>query len=305
MMENAQHTIVGLGEVLWDLLPGGRQFGGAPANFAYHAAVQGAQAKVVSSVGRDELGEEILHRIDAMGLSRKTVAIDDTHPTGTVSVQLDSQGKPEYIIHTDVAWDFIPQTPEILSLAERTDAVCFGSLAQRSPVSRATIRAFLAATPPECLRIFDINLRQQFYNAEIIAASLEAAEVLKLNDEELPIVGSLLALKGDEEMLLGALLEKYALTAVALTKGSQGSVLASPSGRSVHPGISAKIADTVGAGDSFTAVLATGLLHGWDLDTINDRANRVAAYVCTQSGAAPALPEELKFDTEPQGGGKK
>ena len=293
-MGDTKPTVVGLGEVLWDLLPSGKQFGGAPANFAYHAAAQGADAKAVSCVGNDALGEEILARIDALGLSRDTVAIDDAHPTGTVSVELDSHGKPEYIIHTDVAWDFIPQTPDVLTLAATTDAVCYGSLAQRSDVSRETIRAFLAATPPECLRIFDINLRQAFYSAEIIAASLEAAKVLKLNDEELPIVAELLSISGDEAALLASLIERYSLTAIALTKGSKGSLLVSASERSEHPGVSAEIADTVGAGDSFTAVLATGLLRGWDLDTINDRANRVAAFVCTQSGAAPTLPGRIE-----------
>ena len=295
MTESTKPIIVGLGEVLWDLLPGGKQFGGAPANFAYHAAAQGAEAKVVSCVGWDELGEEILARIDAMGLSREHIAVDDAHPTGTVSVELDAQGKPEYIIHTNVAWDFIPKKPAVLAPAKQANAVCFGSLAQRSNVSRDTIRVFLAATPPDCLRIFDINLRQDFYNREIITTSLESANVLKLNDEELPVVAELLSLTGNEETLLASLIERYSLTAIALTKGSKGSVLVSPSERSVHLGVSAEIADTVGAGDSFTAVLATGLLRGWDLDTINDRANRVAAYVCTQSGAAPEMPAELKF----------
>ncbi len=296
-MNNANKpTVVGLGEVLWDLLPGGKQFGGAPANFAYHAAVQGADAKVVSCIGRDELGREILTKIDELGLDRDTVAVDDTYPTGTVSIELDSHGKPEYIIHTDVAWDFIPPSPEILALARRTDAVCFGSLAQRSRVSRETIRAFLGATPSACSRIFDVNLRQRFYDAEAVAASLDAATVLKLNDEELPVVAELLCLEGEEEALLEMILERFSLTAIALTKGSNGSVLVSPSDRSTHPGVPAKIADTVGAGDSFTAVLVTGLLQGWDLDTINDRANRVAAYVCTQSGATPPLPDELKWE---------
>lgn len=286
-------VVIGLGEVLWDLLPGGKQFGGAPANFAYHAQALGAEAYVVSCVGDDELGNEILARLDGLGLSRDYIAIDREHPTGTVSVELDAHGKPTYIIHEPVAWDFIPPLPQFLGLAGSADAVCFGSLAQRSDVSRTTIREFLAATRAECLRIFDINLRQQYYNVDTIAAGLEAADVLKLNDDELPVVARLLSISAAaEEEVLATLCRRYALRLIALTKGPHGSVLFAPDGRAVHPGLPTQVADTVGAGDAFTAVIALGLLQGLDLDTINAQANRVACYVCSRPGATPEMPAD-------------
>ena len=288
--DNPPRLVVGLGEVLWDLLPGGKQFGGAPANFAYQAKALGAEALVVSCVGHDELGDAIFAQLARLGLSSDYLAVDPEHPTGTVSVTLDASGKPDYVIHEPVAWDFIPPLPGMMGMAGRADAVCFGSLAQRSPVSRATIREFLAATRPQCLRIFDINLRQHYYNLETIAVGLEAADVLKLNDEELPVVARLLSIGGTEDEVLGALVRRYALKLIALTKGPHGSVLFGPGGRSVHPGLVAKVVDTVGAGDAFTAVIAMGLLEGHDLDTINDRANRVACYVCSQAGATPEMP---------------
>lgn len=295
-MPNNEHpTVVGLGEVLWDMLPGGKQFGGAPANFAYHAAALGAEAYVVSCVGEDNLGCEILGRLDALGLNRDFVAVDAEHPTGTVSVEVDAEGKPDYVIHQDVAWDFVPALPGLRELAERTDAVCFGSLAQRRGVSRTTIRSFLAATPPNCLRIFDINLRQNYFDAETIAQSLELANVLKLNDEELPVVGRLLSVDGDDDAMLDTLRQRYDLKLIALTQGQQGSVLVGPDGRATHGGLSVEVADTVGAGDAFTAVIAIGLLKGLPLATINDHANQVAGYVCGKSGATPDMPERLKL----------
>ncbi len=293
-----QPTIVGLGEVLWDMLPSGKQFGGAPANFAYHAKALGAEAVVVSCVGTDPLGEEILARLDGLGLSRDYVAVDKAHPTGIVSVELDAEGKPDYVIHQPVAWDFIPTMPGLMDLAGRTDAVCFGSLAQRSDVSRATIRDFLAATPPDCLRIFDINLRQAFFDAATIDQGLRAANVLKLNDEELPIVAELLAISDGEEALMKELLDRYQLQLIALTKGERGSVLLGPAGRSGHAGLTTDVTDTVGAGDAFTAVIAMGMLDGLDLQTINHRANRVAAYVCSRHGATPEMPPDLVHPSE-------
>lgn len=290
---NEQPTIIGLGEVLWDLLPEGKQFGGAPANFAYHAKAMGADAHVVSAVGDDELGREILGRLDGLGVHRRLVAVDAEHPTGTVSVELDAHGKPDFTIHTGVAWDFIPDMPGLEELAARADAVCFGSLAQRSEVSRATIRRFLDATGNGCLRVFDINLRQHYFNAEVVAESLGHADVLKLNDDELPVVAELLSLPSDEGPFLDAVLPQHGFRLVALTKGAAGSVLRSRDGTFTVPGTRVKVADTVGAGDAFTAAVVMGLLAGRDLDAVNRHANDVAAYVCTQSGATPDLPEDL------------
>lgn len=285
--------ILGIGELLWDLLPTGRQFGGAPANFAYHAAALGGDARVVSAVGDDLLGRELLDRLDALSISRQHVAVDRLHPTGTVSVELDEHGKPSYTIHEGVAWDFIPATPALLDLARLADAVCFGSLAQRSEASRATLWKTISATPRHCLKVFDINLRQHYYGLEIIEAGLAACDVLKLNDEELPVVAGLFSLQGDEDSLLRLLLERFSLRLIALTKGSRGSVLASHSGRSVHPGVPTTVVDTVGAGDAFTAAVVMGLLDGRDLDSINQRANLLASRVCGEAGATPRLADDV------------
>jgi fructokinase len=286
-------VVIGLGEVLWDLLPGGKKFGGAPANFAYHARALGAEAYVVSCVGDDDLGDEILRQLDALGLNREYIAVDAEHPTGTVSVKLDACGKPTYVIHENVAWDFIPSRPELFGLAQRADAVCFGSLAQRSAVSRVTIRDFVTATRDDCLRIFDINLRQHYFNLDTIAASLEWATVLKLNDEELPVVAQKLSIPGAEKEILGTLCRRFNLDLIALTMGGEGALLFTPEASSVQPGLPVEIADTVGAGDAFTAALALGLLKGRDLDTINRHANCIARYVCSQPGATPPMPREL------------
>jgi len=293
MRREGQPVIVGLGEVLWDLLPRGKQFGGAPANFAYHANTLGAKGYVVSCVGADALGDEILKRLDALGLRRDYVAVDAAHATGTVSVTLDAAGCPTYVIHENVAWDFLRPGPALLSLAAAADAVCFGSLAQRSAVSRATIRDFLAATGPDCLRIFDINLRQRYFDADTIAASLSRATVLKLNDEELPVVAELLSIAGGEEEILGELCLRFNLRLIALTKGAGGAMLFTPGRCSVQPGLPVEVADAVGAGDAFTAALAMGMLAGLDLDVIGAHANRLARYVCSQHGATPPMPPEL------------
>lgn len=288
-------VIVGLGEVLWDLLPSGKQLGGAPANFAYHAKAMGAEAYAVSCVGGDELGDEIRQRIESLGLSGDYVAVDAEHPTGTVSVELDAQGKPSYVIHENVAWDFIAPRPELIGLAARTDCVCFGSLAQRSPLSRTTIRDFVTSTPDGCLRIFDINLRQHYFNIDTIAPGLSWATVLKLNDEELPVLAELVSIQGTTREMLGTFCRRFGLDVIALTRGGEGSLLFTPEACSIQPGLPVRVADTVGAGDAFTAALAMGLLAGLELDAIAAAANRVATYVCSQNGATPAMPAEL-FD---------
>jgi len=294
MPDNERPLVIGLGEVLWDLLPEGKQFGGAPTNFAYHAKQFGADARVVSCVGDDDLGREILERLDRLGLDRQFVAVDPHRPTGTVSIAVDGDGKPDYIIHEDVAWDHIPVLPGLEELALRADGVCFGSLAQRSSMSHNTINRFLEATSERCLRIFDINLRQHYYTTEIIQESLEQANVLKINDEELPVVAELLLIEGDLHAVMHTLIDRYALQAIALTKGADGSELVGRDVRATQPGAEVEVADTVGAGDAFAAVLAMGLLRGLDLETINAHAARVAAYVCTQAGATPEMPEELR-----------
>ncbi len=282
--------IVALGEVLWDLLPSGPLLGGAPANFAFHAAALGAETWLISRVGDDRRGHEILQRTEAAGLPRETLQLDAEAPTGTVSVELGADGQPRYVIHEDVAWDRLALLPEALAAVGRADAVCFGSLAQRSAVSRETIRSLVAAAPLEALRIFDINLRQEFYAREVIESSLALANVLKLNDAELPVLAEMFRLAGEPQQQLAALAGRFDLRVVALTRGAQGSVLWRKSEISEHPGVPITVRDTIGAGDAFTAVLAIGLLAEWPLDFINERASSVGAFVASQSGATPILP---------------
>ncbi len=277
--------VIGIGEILWDILPDGKQLGGAPANFAYHAQNLGAEGYVVSCVGDDELGTGILMCLEKLGMDPRYISIDKNHPSGTVSVDLDNEGKPHFFIHENVAWDFIPLNSELLKLAAKANAVCFGSLCQRSDVSRNTIRKFLEDTKADCHRVMDINLRQSFYTKDIISYSLKQANILKLNDEELSIVAEMLSITGSETEILSHLTDQYSLDLIALTKGRFGSLLYARGTESIHPGFPVKVADTVGAGDSFTAALVMGKLLGQGLDEINEQANRLASSVCSQKGA--------------------
>jgi len=297
MTADAQSPVaVGLGEVLWDLLPGGPQMGGAPANFAFHARALGAEGLLVSQVGDDALGQQILDRLRAAGVDASHVTVDAEHPTGTVTVELGADGVPAFTIHEDVAWDFVPWSPDLEVLVDRCDALCLGSLAQRSPVTRRTARQALARVPAGCLRVFDVNLRQSFYDRETLDVLLASADIIKLNDDELAILARLLGLAGDENGQLADLLARHPIQVVALTRGPRGSLLLHRGGeRSDHPGIAGvRIADTVGAGDAFTAALVMGLLRERPLDAINDAANRIAAHVCEQAGGMPELPEALR-----------
>ena len=292
--------VAGLGEVLWDMLPTGRKLGGAPANFAYHARALGLKSSVVSCVGDDELGREIAKRLTGFGLGTECLAVSSQAPTGTVDVEIDPRGQPTFVIHENVAWDAIPWGVELSRLAGRIDAVCFGSLCQRSEGSRTTVRRFLAGTRTECLRVFDINLRQSYYSADVIRRSLEAANVLKLNDDELPVVARLLDLRGDEDARLVSLARTFGLRAAALTKGAHGSVLRTVTERSEHPGIAVDVVDTVGAGDAFTASMVLGLLQGRGLGATNAMANRLGAAVCSREGATPSLPAAVLADEDEQ-----
>jgi fructokinase len=285
--------VLGLGEVLWDLLPTGRQLGGAPANFACHARALGADAAVVTRVGADALGREIVERLGALGLPVDLVQLDELAPTGTVGVDLDAGGVPRFTIHEGVAWDALAATPAALAAAGHADAVCFGSLAQRREPARASIRRLVDATPASALRIFDANLRQPFHTREVLERSLALANVLKLNDAELPALASAFGFGGAPEAVVEALARRFVLQLVALTRGPGGSLLWTRQGVSDHPGAPATVRDTVGAGDAFTAALAMGVLLDWPLEQINARANAVAAFVCGAAGAVPALPPEL------------
>ena len=287
-------VVTGIGEVLWDLLPAGRRLGGAPANFACHVARLGVESYLVSAVGDDALGKEA-HRVLAVsGVSTRHLAVLSTVPTGTVGVQLSPAGIPRYQIVEKVAWDLIRCDEAETRLASRVDAACFGTLAQRAPNSRAAIRHFLALTPPGCLRILDINLRGNYFDGDLIRSSLELTNILKLNNEELPIVCRLLGGPDGEDAGLAFLLRNFGLRLVALTKGAAGCRIITPDQDVQVPGVPvARIADTVGAGDSFTAMLAIGLLARWPLTLIAERANRLAAFVCSQPGGMPVIPENV------------
>jgi fructokinase len=286
-------TCVGIGEVLWDLLPGGKALGGAPVNVVAHAAQLGLRALAVSAVGADVLGQEILDRLSAMRVDAGRVRIADDLPTGVVDVRLDAAGVPTFDIRFPSAWDALVMDPKLADLAIAADAVVFGTLAQRDPRSRGCIRAFLRSTRPKCLRLLDINLRHPFYSAEIVVNSFELANVLKLNDGELHEVARLLGWAGEEGRLLERLRAEFGFDLVILTRGAKGSRLLAVNQNLDHPGYPAKVTDTVGAGDAFTAAVIVGLLRGIRMAELQDLANRVASCVCSQAGAVPPLPEAL------------
>jgi fructokinase len=286
--------ILSVGEVLWDLMPSGPLLGGAPANFAIHARALGANALLVSRIGNDLLGSNVLRHFMETGFPADLITVDPTAKTGVVEVRLGGDGQPVYDIHEDAAWDRLLADASSLHEAAEADAVCFGSLAQRSATSKEAIRTLLRAAPKQALRVFDINLRQHYYSAEVLGTSLELASVLKLNDTELPVLAGEFSLKGDTRAQLSQLEERFALRALVYTRGGNGSLLLVNGVFSEHPGIAATVRDTVGAGDSFTATVVMGLLKGWPLDEINETANEVAAFVCSQSGATPPLPEHLR-----------
>ncbi len=290
--------IVGVGEALWDLLPDGRKIGGAPANFAYHISQFGFPSKMVSAIGDDELGAELLSKFDENGLNYVIDKVD--FPTGTVHVELDPNGVPMYEIKSGVAWDNIPFTPELEELAKSTHVACFGSLAQRSAVTRETIYKFLNAMPSEgegepIYKIFDVNLRQGYYTRKTITDSMEACNILKINDEELVAISRMFGYPGiDLQDKCWILLAKYKLEILILTCGVNGSYVFTPGNVSFVATPKVKVADTVGAGDSFNATFIASILKGDNVKDAHRKAVNVSAYVCTQHGAMPVIPEEYK-----------
>ena len=290
--------VVGLGELLWDLFPKGKQLGGAPANFAYITALLGDSGIVASRVGDDRLGQEALWHLKSSGLDVSRVQRDPTHPTGTVKVEVDLRGQPEYHISENVAWDFLEFSEDWISLARATHAVCFGSLAQRHSVSRATIRAFLSALPSFAIGIFDVNLRQSYFSGDLLRDSARHATILKLNHEEFPRFLDLLRcpLKGSGRSDIFAarwLCRELGIRLVCITRGPAGSALITAESHHEHPGFSVKIADAVGAGDAFTAALVHHALRGSSLAAMNAAANRMGAWVASQEGAMPAADPEI------------
>ena len=284
--------VVGLGEALWDVLPEGKKLGGAPANFAYHAGQFGFDTLAVSALGEDALGEETIAALEEHKLNYLMPRIP--YPTGTVQVTLDEQGIPTYNIREGVAWDNIPFTPEIEEVAKTCQAVCFGSLAQRSVVSRETIGKFLDATPSDCVKIFDINLRQSFFTKEIIEASMRRCNILKINDEELVVVSRMFELPDlDEEKRCKQLIKDYNLDILVLTCGTNGSYVFTADKSYYQPTPKVEVADTVGAGDSFTGSFCAALLKGKSIPEAHELAVKVSAFVCTQNGAMPTLPKDF------------
>jgi fructokinase len=285
-----KYTVIGMGEVLWDLLPDGKILGGAPVNFAYHAMQLGAVGVAVSSVGDDELGREIMDSVNSKEVEN-CIAVNNL-PTGTVGVTL-KDGKPDYTIYENVAWDFIELTPEAIRMLQQADAICFGTLAQRSAVSHGAIQKALKLVPENCLKVYDINLRQKYYSKELISESLSVANVFKINDDEVELFKYLFGLEGSETEVCLKIKETYSLEYLALTKGEKGSYLFHESEVSFLPTPLVVVEDTIGAGDSFTSAIVMGILKQQPLNEIHQKAVEISAFVCTQKGATPVLPAEF------------
>ena len=283
------YKVVGLGEILWDMLPSGKQLGGAPSNFAYISSLLGNEGIVASRVGNDALGQEAVRRLTELSVTTAFLQSDTQHPTGTVQVEIDHAGQPKFEIAASVAWDFLEWTADWNRLAAEANAICFGSLAQRSPSTRTTVHHFVQAARTQAVKIFDVNLRQTFFTPEIIAESMRAANIVKLNHEELPRIMQLFGLNHRDEIASAdTLLEKHNLKLICVTRGCHGSLLISQSGLNEHPGFRIQVADAIGAGDAFTAGLVYEYLRGASLPQMNETANRVGAWVASQIGAMPA-----------------
>jgi fructokinase len=294
IMDQKKYTIVGLGELLWDVFPTKKQLGGAPANFSYMAHLLGDAGIVASRLGTDALAVEAREALALLQVDASHVQTDSAHPTGAVVVHVAADGQPSYEITEPVAWDFMEWTPQWQALARRADAVCFGSLSQRSRISHETVRTFLRWTEPTALRVFDVTLRQNFYSRMVLEESIRFANIVKCNEEELSMLVTVFgsAAKTVDEAahwLLGS----YDVELVCVTRGERGSILFSKRGTDKHPGLRVEVADTVGAGDAFAAALVHHYLRGSSLKTINEAANQMGAWVASQAGATPAANEEI------------
>jgi len=280
------YRIFAIGEVLWDMLPTGKKVGGAPGNFAYHCRKLGADADMISRVGDDELGRELLEFYRSVGLSTEYIVVDREHPTGAVDVELDADGQARYIFRDDVAWDHLQADADTLALLQTADAICYGTLAGRRAESLRALEAMIAAPPKTTLRVFDVNLRAPHYTPETVLALLETADILKLNDEELPIIGQILGKTVTDPVTLAQwLIGRYGYKLLILTRGERGSLLMTINDLSEYRSNPVQVVDTVGAGDAFTAAAVIGFLNGRPLDEINRSASDLAARVCTFPGA--------------------
>lgn len=288
--------VLGLGELLWDVFEDSRKPGGAPANVAFQLNQLGLAGIIASRVGADPLGEEITRFLSGMGLSTDFIQTDAGHPTGTVTVQLDATGTPSYTIHENVAWDFLELTPELEALLPTLSAVCFGTLAQRGKTTRETIQKILDRVPDDCLKVYDVNLRQDFFSRELLETSLQKSNVAKMNDGEMEVLKPVFGLPQDLAPVDFALnlCEKYGLAEVCITRAEKGCLLVRNDGQTADvPGKIVQVADTVGSGDSFSAALIYTMLRGSDIQTQAEFANEVGTLVATRSGGMPPLQEEL------------
>lgn len=292
MVKKKVFKVVGLGEVLWDMLPSGRELGGAPANFTYHAAQLGADATLISAIGNDKLGQEAAALLKQKRVNHLLYA--SSKPTGTVEVTL-KEGIPFYDIKANVAWDDLVIIPQMAAAVAAADAICFGTLAQRGDMSRNSIRELLEMAPVDCLLVFDINLRQHFYSREIIEESLFYANILKVNEDELEVLSEMFGLAGSPTDRCNALLTGFGLAMVVLTLGANGSFLFAGKEKSFLAAPKVAVADTVGAGDAFTAALVDGVLREQKLAEIHRQAVTLSAFICTQKGAMPIHPKELRL----------
>lgn len=288
-MEEKRPVVVGIGELLWDVLPTGKRAGGAPINFVYHATQQGAEGFAISAVGNDVSGTEIVQELDQNGISHVLGIVG--YPTGSVMVEL-KDGIPTYTIIEGVAWDHIPLTQESINLVKKADAVCFGTLAQRSVESRTTIHTLLSYAREEALRFFDINIRQSYYSEELIRSLLEKANVFKINDEELELVRKMFSLSDDEDTACRELIERFGLRFMILTAGSRYSSIYTADDQSTIRTPKVEVVDTVGAGDSFSGAFVYSILTGKSLREAHQIAVDTAAFVCTKAGAWPAYPNK-------------
>ena len=281
---------VGLGELIWDFLPDGKQLGGAPTNFAYISRLLGNESVVASRIGDDDLGREAVKRLSGLGVSTEYLQVDREHPTGTVRVRLDGQGEASFAVNENSAWDYIEWTGSWAELARKAGVICFGTLGQRVEQARRTIIRFLEATRPRALRVFAVNLRHAFFNADMLERSLKLANVVKLNQPELLTLCKMLGFSADtEERMAKRLLDQFGLELVAITRGARGSLLVTGDASSDHPGVRVRVRDTIGAGDAFLAALTHYYLRRAPLPMISEAANRMGAWVATQDGATPAL----------------
>ena len=295
MLRDKKFKIIGLGEILWDVFPQGKKLGGAPANFAYYISKLGQNGTIASRIGNDILGREILDSLDKLNLAGDFIQIDYSHPTGTVDVKLVNSGQPDYIINKNVAWDFLELSDSWIKLAAGADVVCFGTLAQRSFKSRSTIIDFLKIANSNAIKVFDINLRQNFYSIKTIIESLKFTTILKLNIEELGLLKNLMGYFNGKNYIhiCSRFINEYNIKLLCLTKGENGSLLVDKNDYFEHPGYKVSVADTVGAGDAFTAAMVIQYLNGKTLKEISNSANKLGSWVSSQSGATPILDDEI------------